>query len=114
MLLCTSIIFATPVFQKEVADSLIAKIKEYINNNDSYYLVNSKQQKLDSYLLSNLSDFAPDIRTNQDLATKSISYSITENITYVTKSSFLFSRQMGQSEILVDAKFIDNKTSKIL
>lgn len=113
VLVCTSFVFATPVFQEEVADSLIVQIKEYLNSNESYYLVNSKQHKLDSYLLLSLSNLATDIRTDQDLATKSISFSITESITNVSKRSFLFSREIRQSEFLAEAKIIDNKTSKL-
>lgn len=119
ILLCTSFAFATPVvlgnpvFQQDVADSLIVRMKEYIDNNESYYLVNSKQQELDEYLLLNLSSFATDIRTNEDLATKSISYSMTKKTRYIPKNSFLFSREIEQSEVFAKAIFSDNKSSKI-
>ena len=113
ILLCTSLISAMPVFQKEVADSLIVQIEEYLNSDHSYYFSSSKQEELNSYILLSLSNFAIDIRTNQDLADKSISYSIKEKITLKSKKSFLFSRQIRQAEILAEAKIIDNKTSKI-
>lgn len=113
LLLCSSLLVAKSVFQKEIADTLISRLKDHIDNKESYYLINSNNSQLDSYLLSELSVFVFDLRTNQSLATKTISCSIAENLSYISKRSFLTSRQVAQSEYLAQAKIIDNASSRI-
>lgn len=112
-LICYSLAIANPVFNQEIADSLIFHLKDNLSSNESYYLVNSNLPKLDNYLLEHLNNLNIDIRMDKDTASKSLLYSINEDMSIVSKRTFLFSRQVRQSEFLAEAKIIDNSSSKI-
>lgn len=113
LLICYSLGVANPLFNQEVADSLIFHLQEKLESKESYYLINSKDSKLDNYVLASLSKANLDIRNEQTLASKSIMYSVKEDITFNSKRSFLFSRQVTQTEYWAEAKVVDNQSSRI-
>lgn len=113
LLICCTIAIANPMFKQELADSLILHLKADIINSESYYLINSRHAKLDSYLRQKLGDLSVDLRTEKDKASKSISYSVKEEVKLISRKSFLFSRKVQQTEFIAEAAIIDNKSSKI-
>ncbi len=113
LLFCYSVTMANPIFNQEVADTLISHIQVQLNSKESYYLINSKNHQLDSYILQEFIKESIDVRSDQTLASKSIFFSINEEVTYIPKKSFLFSRDAKQSKILAEAKVVDNLSSRI-
>ena len=113
LLTCSSILMAIPSFQQEVADSLISHLKKHIDINDNYYLITSSDQELNSYFKQNLNSMGIDMRIEQSQASKTIQYSITEDISYVTKRKFLFNRKVAIQKYTAEASLINNDSSKI-
>jgi len=113
LLISFSFAMAISVFQQEVADSLVSQLSQQINSDDSYCLIPSDNQYLDSYIMQQINKLGADIRIDKSLASKLVHYSITSDISYLSKRSFLFNRQVKQEKYRGEAKIVDNETSQI-
>lgn len=113
LLIYSSFILAIPSFNHEVADSLFQHLQTEIKLQDSYYLINSDNTKLKSYIQERLIALGTDLRTNPQLASKSIQVSLTSDISYKTKHSLIFSRQIQVENYHAQAIITDTTTSRI-
>ena len=112
-LLSTPLLVAQSFFQQEAADTLLSLILDNVESDESYYLINSKNRKLDTYFIHELRKESVDIRMEQTLATKSIHSNIFKDTKITKQRSFLFSRQTMQETYTATAEIIDNSSSQI-
>ena len=112
-LFTTPLLVAQSFFQQEAADSLLSLILANIESDESYYLINSTNRKLDTYFIHELRANRIDIRVEQSLATKSIHPNIFKDVKIIKQRSFLFSRQSMQERYTATAEIIDNSSSQV-
>lgn len=112
-LLTAPLLVAQSFFQQEVADSLLSLILDSVESTESYYLINSGNSKLDTYIIHALGNNNVDLRMEQTLATKSIQPNIAKDVQIIKHRSFLFSRQIMQETYTATAEIVDNRTSQV-
>ncbi len=113
LLIYSSVILAQQQFNRDIADSLFTGLRNEIDFEESYYLINSDNSKFNFLAQRKLLEIGVDIRNRLDQASKSIQLTITSDISYEEKKSFLFSRQMQVQRYYGQALIINNDTSRI-
>ncbi|MBI9030528.1 hypothetical protein JEZ13_00795 [bacterium] len=112
-LLCSSFLFARTVFQAEIVDSLISQLENHLKSNESYYLITSENEHLDRYFKQKMLELGVNIYLDKAMASKSIQSTLTSEISFNSKRTLFFNRQIKEENYFAQALIIDNKSSKI-